>query len=99
MAVTEIDLKMFAAKIQARITQQLIGAFVGLMFSLLVVAILPVKADDKILQILDRIVTAMLPIVGGAVGFWMARERQTSHPPTDFPSQPVIPAPTPETSK
>lgn len=89
--MSNTDLKMFAAQVQARITQQLIGAFVGLLFALLIVAFLPWKADDKILQILDRIVTAMLPIVGGAVGFWMARHRDTSDL-DGIPSNPIQPA-------
>ncbi len=69
------ELDLFAARTQARITYTLLGIFGGLMFSLLFVACMPVHVDDKLLAILDRIVTAMLPIVGGAVGFWVARHR------------------------
>lgn len=81
-------LEMYVAHTQARITYMLIGAFVGLMFALLAVAIVALKVDDKILSILDRIVTAMLPIVGGAIGFWVARQRQTGVPdPTTTTTQ------------
>jgi len=69
------ELDMYAARTQSRITFSLIGGFLGLMFALLIVACLPFTVDDKLLAILDRIVTAMLPIVGGAVGFWTARHR------------------------
>jgi uncharacterized protein YacL len=66
---------MYIAHTQARVTYMLLGAFVGLMFALLLVAIVALKVDEKILAILDRIVTAMLPIVGAAIGFWVARQR------------------------
>lgn len=69
---------LFAAQTQARITYSLLGGFLGLMFALLVVACLPFSINDKLLAVLDRIVTAMLPIVGGAVGFWTARHRPPS---------------------
>lgn len=69
------SLDMYIAHTQARVTYMLLGAFVGLMFALLLVAIVALKVDEKILAILDRIVTAMLPIVGAAIGFWVARQR------------------------
>jgi hypothetical protein len=74
------NLNAFAAHTQARITFTLIGGFLGLMFALLIIACLPLKADDKLLAILDRIITALLPIVGTAVGFWMARQRHQGVP-------------------
>lgn len=86
------DLDMFAAHTQSRITYALIGGFLGLMFALLCVACLPLKVDDKLLAILDRIVTAMLPIVGGAVGFWTARHRaQNGADDGDDIVQPTLP--------
>lgn len=86
------DLDMFAARTQARITYTLLGMFGGLMFSLLIVACLPVHADDKLTAILDRIVTAMLPIVGGAVGFWVARHR-SQNGAEDAEPTPIVPPP------
>jgi len=76
------ELDVFSARTQARITYSLLGGFLGLMFALLVVACLPVSVNDKLLSVLDRIVTALLPIVGGAVGFWTARQRAPSVPTT-----------------
>lgn len=94
--MNDIELKMFAARVQSRITTQLLSGFFGLMFSLLIIACIPVHVDEKLLAILDRIVTAMLPIVGTAVGFWMARQRDSTHPPdtTSTPTQPATPATT-----
>ena len=77
--------EQFAARTQARITYALLGGFLGLMFALLVVACLPVQVNDKLLSVLDRIVTAMLPIVGGTIGFWTARHRPNSDPPQEKP--------------
>ena len=79
------QLEQFIAQIQAKITFRLIGGFLGLMFALLILSILPVHVDEKLLSILDRIVTALLPIVGSAVGFWVARHRPTN----DEPSPPL----------
>jgi hypothetical protein len=96
------NLDMYIAHTQARITYGLMGAFTGLMFALLAISIIALKVDDKILSILDRIVTAMLPIVGGAIGFWTARQRQAGVPDpsttssttttTTLPSPLVVPA-------
>lgn len=86
------SLKFFAARIQARITTQLLALFGGLMFALLIIAVLPfAHVDEKLLAILDRIITAMLPIVGTAVGFWMARHRDTNGNETD--TTPMSPQP------
>lgn len=102
--MTDADLKMFAARTQARITTQLLSLFGGLMFALLVLSFLPSVHEDKdMLAILDRIITAMLPIVGGAVGFWMSRSRDNGATPspdtttsttisTTTPTTPVTPA-------
>ena len=91
------NLDMYIAHTQARITYALVGAFAGLMFALLLVAIYAMKVDDKILSILDRIVTAMLPIVGGAIGFWTARQRQAGvpDPTTTTTSTTITTTPTP----
>lgn len=85
------ELDLFAAHTQSRITFTLIGGFLGLMFALLAVACLPFHVDDKLLAILDRIVTAMLPIVGGAVGFWTARHRQQNGADSSDSSNPTTP--------
>lgn len=97
------SLDVYIAHTQARVTYMLLGAFVGLMFALLLVAIVALKVDDKILAILDRIVTAMLPIVGAAIGFWVARQRaggvpdptttttQTTSTSTTTPTPTVVP--------
>jgi len=84
------DLDLFAAKTQSKITYSLIGGFLGLMFALLIVACLPFNINDKLLSILDRIVTAMLPIVGGAVGFWTARHRVPNGTDTDDDTTPPL---------
>jgi hypothetical protein len=84
------DLDLYTARTQSRITFALIGGFLGLMFALLAIACMPVHVDEKLLAILDRIVTAMLPIVGSAVGFWVARHRPDSNDVD--PTQPVAPA-------
>lgn len=85
------DLKMFAAKTQSRITAWLLIIFGGLMFALLIISTIPVHVDEKLLAILDRIITAMLPIVGTAVGFWMARQRDHGAP--DAPPRPIATVP------
>lgn len=91
------ELSLFAAHTQSRITFALIFGFLGLMISLLIIACLPVHVDEKLLAILDRIVTAMLPIVGSAVGFWVARHRSPDGSISDsgappIPTQPAPPA-------
>lgn len=89
--MNENGLKFFAARVQSRITTQLLALFGGLMFALLLVACFPIHVDEKLLAILDRIITAMLPIVGTAVGFWMSRHRDTSSPMPEvgpIPTQP-----------
>lgn len=102
--MTDAELKMFAARTQALITTRLLLLFGGLMFALLIISCLPFVHEDKdMLAILDRIITAMLPIVGTAVGFWMARQRDHGAAPspdmttsttvsTTTPTAPVTPA-------
>jgi hypothetical protein len=85
------ELQRFIAATQARITYSLLGGFIGLMFALLVLSVLPVHVDDKLLSIMDRIITALLPIVGGTVGFWTARHRPTNDDKDQPPAQPQVP--------
>ena len=90
-------LDIFTARTQARVTYSLLSGFIALMLLLLVLACLPLHVDEKLLSILDRIVTAMLPIVGGAIQFWTARHRaeggDSGPPVASTPPDPIPPTP------
>lgn len=70
------ELDIFAAKTQARLTFLIVGGFLMLVFLLIVLSCLPIKPNEDLLKMLDRVVEADLLVVATATGFWLSRHRQ-----------------------
>jgi uncharacterized protein YacL len=69
------DKDLFAAQTQRHVTFILLYSLVGLIGGLLIAAFLPFQANDKVIAIVNPLVTGVLSLASGAVGFWIARTR------------------------
>ena len=67
------DKDMFSAYTQRHITMLLLYAFVFLILGLLIAAFIPLPVDDKIISLVNPLITGLFGLASGAVGFWIGR--------------------------
>lgn len=87
------DKEMYAAKTQRHITLVLLYGLLGLIAGIVMSAFAPwpIK-NEKMLGIVEPLITGVLTLTSGAVGFWIARHRPNGDDTDPNPTQPVNPA-------
>lgn len=91
MNPAENELEIYKAKTQRHITLVLLYGLLILIAALIVAAFLPWPINDKLSVIVNSLITGVLSLTSGAVGFWIARSRTTDSP------NPIQPTPAPKT--
>ena len=83
------DPELYAARTQRHITLVLLYGLLFLIAGLIACAFLPFQINDKVLSIANPLITGVLSLTSGAVGFWIARHRpDTSTPLPNTPEKP-----------
>ena len=84
-----MDKELYAAQTQRHITFLLVYVLMFLVVGLMICSFLPMQVNDKILALANPLVTGIFGLASGAVGFWIARNRQGTDPSsTPLPQPP-----------